>query len=569
MVSSEAPKTVSVELVTDLESITTEIGLNVHNSCYISEILDSCQDTPILVKAPSNKYYLLAWEIMKGDLSPDGHGFRSINKPNVEIIYYGHYFTWDKSVDTPESIALNHAEALSRTLPVSKVEVSRSMALDKYREFQREFHVELESTAQRDFEIFVYEVDKERATAVYNKGRSDVVSTAVELIDHVSTLKGEDKDLIKEWLSINNTDRFAVLDALMKEKGVSFLLASSKLNIQGLTALPWGVIKESYLALYTGHKVLLLSSEPIEYLGLGKVNDYENLKEAVDDLAGDAAMAVEEKHLGIGRSLDIGLNRIKDAADLFRAWHEQTTWFDLPYYIIAAQATRHAIENTLVFVEKGLKAGKRMTEIDAENKFTELIGEFLAGYTSSLVWEKVASIHSGTRTLYPCQATSYPLSEAMNSLRIDAGIQVFHNGILHGCSDVARTLTLTKGARQLYHLLQRNLIRNVIPAIKPGNTGADVYWTGITPLIKIEERIREWGMLPAGVSLKDDYRRDIGHLLAKQNAVTLRFRKEYTKQALQSGMIGSAEYIWPYKKHALAIEDMYLVTDKKGVCISR
>jgi len=34
-------------------------------------------------------------------------------------------------------------------------------------------------------------------------------------------------------------------------------------------------------------------------------------------------------------------------------------------------------------------------------------------------------------------------------------------------------------------------------------------------------------------------------------------------------MIGSAEYVWAYWKHSLLVEDMYLVTDKKGINISR
>lgn len=568
MVSNETRKAISVELISDLNSMRGEIGLMLENSQAMAMILDSFKDVgPILVKTPA-EYYLIASGVEAGDFSPGGRVFSTISKPNIKTIYYGPYFTWERSDEALESAPANHAIALARALPVNRVEVSRNMALHKYREFQREFDVDLKSSTKRDIKILVYEVNKARAISLYNKDRPSAEETAVELINKVSTLKSEDKDLIKENLPMSKSDRLASLDALMKKNNVSSLLASSKLNIQELTALRWDEIKDGYLALYNGHQIFVLSPEPIEQAILKKVNEHENLKEAINNLSGDTTLGVEEKDLGIGQALEIGLDKIKNAADLFRVWQEGNTRFDLPYYVIAAQTTRYAIENTLIFVKEGIKAKKYLTEIDAEEKFFELVDQFLE-YNPSLGCKKVAAINAGTRVLSPSLATNYPLSAEMNSLKIDAGIQVFHNGILHGYSDVTRTLIFTEEGKQLYDLLERSLLENVIPAAKQGNTGANVYWAGISPLLKMEEKIREWGMLPSDVSLRDAYNRDIGHLVAKQLAVTLRFEKEHTSQRLQSGMIGSAEYMWPYRKHALGVEDMYLVTDRKGINITR
>ena len=573
--SNKQGKAISVEVISNLNVMREEIGLILENPQVVIENLDSLKDVgPILVKTPDNEYYLIVAEVTASDYTPGGRVFSTISKP-IKTIYYRLYFTWEKSQEALKASPTNHAEALARVLPVNRVKVSRDMALDKYREFQGQFHVDLSPTTKRDIRILLYQLNKAGAISLYNKDRPSAEETATELINKVSTQKSEDKALIKQSLSMSNSDRLAPLDALMKKNNVSALLASSKIHIQGLTALPWDKIKDGCLTLYNGHQIFVLSQEPTEHPNLTRVNEYGNLREALDNLVGNAALGVEERDLDIGRALEIGLDKIKNATNLFRAWQEETAHFDLPYYVIAGQITRWATEKTLTFVEEGIKAKKNLTEMDAEEKFYELVDELLTRYNPSLSWykplvgrKKAAVMHAGTRIISPSQATNYPLSAEMNSFKIDVGIELFHNGILHACSDIARTLVLTEEGKQFYNLLERNLLEHVIPAVKHGNTGADVYWAGISQLAKMEEKIKEWGMMPADVSLSAAFNRNIGHVLAKQNAVTLSFTKEETRR-LQSGMVGSAEYVWAYQKHALLIEDMYLVTDKKGINISR
>jgi len=575
MVSNQGEKAISVEVISDLNSIREEIGLTLESPQIFIENLDSLKDVgPILIKTPDNEYYLIGPEITVSDYLPGARVFDTINKP-IKTIYYKLYFTWERSQEALKSSPTNHADALARALPVNRVKVSSDMALDKYREFQEQFHVALTPFAKRDIKILLYEVNKAGAISLYNKDRSSAEATAAALIDKVSTQKSEDKALIKESLPMSKSNRLAPLDALMKKGYVSCLLASSKIHIQGLTVLPWDEIKDGYLALYDGRQIFVLSPEPIEHPNLKRVNEYGNLREALDSLVGDATLGVEEKDLDIGRALEIGIDRIKNATNLFRAWQEETAHFDLPYYVIAGQVARWATEKTLAFVEEEIKAKKNLTEMDAEEKFYELVDELLTSYNPSLSWykpsvgrKKAAIMHAGTRIISPSQATNYPLSAEMSSFKIDVGIELFHNGILHACSDIARTLVLTEEGKQFYNLLERNLLEHVIPAVKHGNTGADVYWAGISQLAKMEEKIKEWGMMPADVSLSDAFNRNIGHVLAKQNAVTLSFTKEETRK-LQSGMVGSAEYVWAYRKHSLLVEDMYLVTDEKGINISR
>jgi len=309
----------------------------------------------------------------------------------------------------------------------------------------------------------------------------------------------------------------------------------------------------------------------VEHPLLQKTGEHDNLRAALDNLIGDASLGAEDKNLEIGRVFEIGLDKVKYATDLFRTWRENNALIDLPYYVIAGQATRYALDNAITFTGGAITAKRKITEKDVEAKFLELFDEFRLKYNCTFLEFKryFVVLHAGTRTPYASLSSDFPLNAEINSLKIDGGILVFHGGILRACSDMARSLVLTEGGKKVYDLTVKLMVESAIPAAKQGNTGSDVYWAGVNPLVEMEQTIKEWGMLPPGASIKDSYNRDIGHIMAKQEPVTLGLVKAETKLKLQSGMIGAVEYQWPYKKHALGIEDHYLVTDKKGVNISR
>lgn len=87
------------------------------------------------------------------------------------------------------------------------------------------------------------------------------------------------------------------------------LLASSRINVQELTALPWKLLKASVLALYNGQQVFAISPKPIRNPLLKKPAEFKNLRAALDSLIGDSSMGVEEKDLDIGRVLELAWTR--------------------------------------------------------------------------------------------------------------------------------------------------------------------------------------------------------------------------------------------------------------------
>jgi Xaa-Pro aminopeptidase len=445
------------------------------------------------------------------------------------------------------------------------------MSLGRYQEYKDVFQVNIDSGEKKKGRIFVYAVEKDGMASAHDQDRAVAQKTALELIDKFSEAKSEDKDLIKKNISASRSDKFALLESLMLKDNLSSVLASSPINIQELAPLPWEELKDGFLALYHNQKAFLLCPEPVENPLLTKKGDYDTLRDALDELIGDASLGVEEKNLDIGRVSEIGWDKVKNATDLFRTWREHSTLSDLPYYVIVGQATRYAMEKAVAFAGEAITAKQKITEKDVEEKFLELVNEFKLKYNCSLFDFKryFVVLHAGTRTPYASLSSDYLLNAEMNSLKLDAGILILQNGILRGCSDMARSLVLTEEGKKVYLLTERLMLESAIPAAKPGNTGSDVYWAGVSPLVEIEEEIKKWGMLPPAASIKDSYNRDIGHIMAKQEPATIGLVKAETNRRLQAGMIGAVEYQWPYKKHALGIEDLYLVTDKRGIVISR
>ena len=573
MALNKSGDVVSAEIITDYNSIREEIGLNVEESFLYQALgLDAWRDVaPTLVKTAAKEYYIIAKQIEEGNLSANGRASGHISRHNIKTIYYGSYFTWESSQVISEPPPATPAEALAKALKTDNVTANKDMPLSRYREFQKEFSVTLNRDEKKTAKISVYKVDTSGFTAAGKKDRAAAVETALELINQVSTVSSEDKDVIKENILKNQSDKFGLLDTLLSRKNLSCLLASSRINLQEIAPLPWEQLKDGILALYKGQQAFVLSPEPIENPLLQKTGDYSNMRDALDSLIGDAILGIEEKNLGIGLVREIGLDKVADATDLFRTWREQSAHSDLPYYVIASQATRYALENAVTFVAEALEAKRHITEKDTEAKFLALFDEFKLKYNCSYLDIKkyFVVLHAGTRTPYASLSSDFLLNTEMNSLKIDAGILIFHNGILRACSDMARSLVLTKEGKDVYDLTEKLMVECAIPAAIHGHTGSDVYWAGVLPLVKMENTLKEWGMLPPGASIRDSYNRDIGHIMAKQEPVTLGLVKAETNLKLQSGMIGAVEYQWPYKNHALGIEDHYLVTEKKGINISR
>jgi Xaa-Pro aminopeptidase len=242
---------------------------------------------------------------------------------------------------------------------------------------------------------------------------------------------------------------------------------------------------------------------------------------------------------------------------------------DLAYFVITATVSRYAIEKTLAHAEQCVHQGVNLTENELFQQYKNLIAEFVNKKKIPVpIKVYFTNLHAGSRSLYPAVPSYYPVNKKGKTYKLDAGLMALDGpGLIHACSDVARTVTFTPEGKEIYDIMQK-CAHETIQAVKPGKTFQDIYWTGIKKLASFQDKIRAIGMLPEGFMLTTDYRRDIGHLLERQEAFTATFCRD-KNDILDKYMLGCVEYQWPYKNHSIAFEEMFIVTNKGGICLTK
>lgn len=561
-----------MELITDLKAIRKEIGLRLEESSLYPKLnLDAYKDvTPILIKGRRKKYSLLVKEVEMGNFTRGGSAEPVIKKHKIKTIYYSSYFTWDRIAKRRAEFPPDEAAALSKAFKRSAFSVHADMALDRFRRLSQNFDLSFASFPSSDGKVWVYGLDKRKAEAAFLKKRGPVNRWAGRCVERDLKISPEDKAVVKKYLSRVPFRAFAVLDGLMREQGIESVLATSPINLQEMSGIPFDQIGEGLLSLYVRGKVYLLSQHPLRGPGRKGQGVFPTLREAVQRLAGNKRLGVEEKNLDIGRALMLGLNRLKNASNLFRAWREVRSGQDLGAYIIGARATKYAMEGALAMAERKLQARKPVYEKDVQRKFYQLLKEFERKTKCPLqLGPYFMVLHAGTRTPYPSLAGFYRLSQKINSLKLDPGILVKDRGLVLACSDLARSIVMDERGADLYALLEKAMLEGAIPGGKEGRTGEEVYWSGMRPLLREERKLREWKLLPKAGFLEKHYNRDIGHTFGKQESTTMFFKKGESSQRLQAGMVAAIEYQWPYQGYALGVEDMFVVGPKHGINITR
>lgn len=572
MACEKQKKAVSVELITDSETAMKEVGLSFEeNSLYCSINLEAPRDrTPVLVKTSSNEYYLIARNVEMGNYLPDGCAYDIVSKQNIKVHTYAKYFTMTGKEDN-ERVAPNEPAALYDLLPVDTITVNSDMPLARYNRYREKFTVGIKPSTGKNDAVYVYEVDKMVVASLFSEVAPEDKEAALKLMKEMTHAGKEDLDLLKKYMNVDRLNQFDSLDDLMNQKGIKYILADTRLTVHTFTALPWDEIGDGkLLALYDGKKVMLISPEPIskDYIILQK--KYDNFAEAIKMLVGNESVGVEGMSLPVEKALTIGLDKVFDVTLVLSLWRDRFAHQTLPHYIINSLANRYAMENALLFAEEGLNSGKEISERDIENKFIELLGEFKQKYNlGHLDFKKYfVVLHAGARSPYPALSSNYKIHKNMKTLKLDAGVFVLKDGILLSGSDLCRTITLNDGGKEVYRILQDNIRNNVIPNIKPGMTGEDVYWLGLKPLSELEGKLKDMDMLAKEFNLKEGYNRDIGHTIDKEESRTVSVEKKHVVQPWEALMLGCIEYQWPYKDYAIGIEDMFFVTPDKTINIT-
>jgi Xaa-Pro aminopeptidase len=365
--------------------------------------------------------------------------------------------------------------------------------------------------------------------------------------------------------------RFDRLDDLLARLGVDALLASSSLNRQELAGLA-GTTAGLVLAVRGHDEIYVIGTAGAATDHGEREQRFASLPDAVEALiSGDARLAIEERDLPLGMALLLHAHDIEtvDATVALSRWREARAHEDLPYAVIAAQASRFAIEGALADLQDRRSRGLATTELDVRDRYLSLVEEFRREHDVPFaVAPYFTNLHGTDRALRPAAPTDAPVTPSTPSVKFDAGLLVCAGGLVMGSSDVARTLALTPELEEARRAFESVVLDVSLPALRPGMTGADVHRHVTAALDAVAPDLDDLGVHPGPHwRAATSFDRNVGHLMSKQESLVTEFTAD-AEEALADGSVVAVEIQWAFGAAGLAHEEMAVVTSSGGVPLS-
>ncbi|MGH3098277.1 MAG: M24 family metallopeptidase [Streptosporangiales bacterium] len=492
----------------------------------------------------------------------DRTNLEAIADPGVRFAFHSPYFSFDTYERTRDAYPTLPAAVAG--VAGSEVELDPDLAVGLFADLTRHLHP---TAAAGEFRAPKnhYRVPRAVVSAETVRGR-DTAARAAE--PYLATMSAA--PALREWLARPAGDVLSTLDDLMRTAGIDAILASSPLNVQELTGIPACLLTDGVWALYQREapEVHVLARRELPWIGLPEPAACD--ASSVRTLADGATAGYEELDLTRRAHAGFGLDEYGavPSSRILRRWRESRSYEDVAYYLLGAQVTRAGIDAAMRVTEAGMATGDHATELDAYERYRATVAAQVANLPIR-VRTYFTHTHAGDRSHIPARATTHPVGPK-TSLKIDAGLEVYdERGYLRAVSDITRSAVGTPEAAEFYQLLDRTLLGDVLPACRPGRTGAEVFAAGMGSL----DRHRTW-LVDAGFCppmdrpLGDMFGRDIGHLLGKQEPATVVFEKGDTA-TLEPGMVAAAEIQWPYHDYCVGAEDVFLITDKEPINLTR
>jgi Xaa-Pro aminopeptidase len=510
---------------------------------------------PAVLSTNSDEFFLVRHQ--------DGDNVAACGFNRMPVVTFSPYWLPKPADPMPRTLA----EAVLSRLKGEPLTIDGATPASVYEELQATIPVEVEREPPSP--VDAYRIRRQDILAKFNHHRSEVAEVARRL-----THSHPQAQQLSRWLANQPDSRFDLLEKMAAGQGISAFLASWFTDFQELSGLRGSFAENDGCA-----SLFLLGTDEIWIiapigtdLGLvGNARRYSSLAQAVQDLAGQRLVGFEQDTLGASRLLDLRDHgvRMKDGGMLLRDWREEKASYDVPYYVVGALASRYAMEGALHFAGQAIRSGVEITERDVDRVYRHLIQEFEVQHRLPVRLQfYFGSNHAGSRTILPSRPTDYPLSAGSTTVKIDAGIFVVDDGLLHACTDIARTVTTTRAATEVFEAMEHAVVREIIPKIRSGMSGECIHEVAVNTMAEHESVFRAHGYMPDDFSWRTGYVRDVGHVLDRQESYTYPFRPG-TKRQLNPGMIACVEIHCPYNGHNMTIEDTFVADESGAIIISR
>jgi len=508
--------------------------------------------TPLLIENRNRKYGLFL-HVEKGNVAA------ARLPPAITAIYYRPYFTFEPS-ERPPHVHATLGDAIASIAGGERdIVIDRHAPLSVAAELGTGFAVRMDDAPEFGT-VTLCKVDNAETVARLGRGRGAAAKAARKLVSRSPARRG-----LEPYLGAQQDDRFAALDRHLAHEGLQAVLVSSTLNVQEIAGVPVWRKHRPLAALYiAGEKHAWV----IEHGRAAGGQEFPSPAAALDRVfaRGRLGVEVEDVDLGLARAFGLEARDSAPADRALRQWRDENTLPDLPYYIIATRASRQALDAALEFAAAALRRNQPITEMDSYAVYLRTMREFAAdALPGTRVARTLTNFHTGARTIFPANPAPYPVDDAMNNLKIDAGCLLFdEQGFMLGCSDIARTLVPSEAGTQLYELFQSGVRQRLIPGAAAGRTGEELHTAGVAHVWNNRAALSGNPLFVDLAAPALEYDRDVGHLLGKNNLAHLRL-VHGDKQRLREGMIACCEYQWPARGHAIAYEDTCLVTPAGGL----
>lgn len=480
--------------------------------------------------------------------------------PAVGKSVYGRYFDWDKDMAAP---VRTFAQAVRDIAGGETILCEASLPLVRYQALAESGPVEL------------FDVPGPRPLFAYAKQRGEIEAQwlatrsadAAAFAPFVATLRDGARLVDAMTASCKG---FEPLDALCAEKGLAALYVTAPHEVEMFTGLPARVIEQQGISAFfrPGEaEITIYAEKPVIRGDFRPAGTYASLADALSNCGHDA-IAIQKDHLSAGGYVSLARTgiRFEDAAYVIRRWQDRRAGDDAVYFFFTANAVLKGIEAARAFFARNTTGEIR--ERDLVAAYHQGVSRFARRYGFA---DRVGSyfdiVHSGARTLLPATAGDYPVGASDRTIKFDMGLTVSDAfGCIRGVSDIARTICAEAEIEAFHDRLRSILIDGLIPAIKPGMSGAEVHAIGVDLLRPLEGEFRRLGLLPEGKSV-DGYLRDCGHTIQRQTISSVYFLPGVGEK-VEGGMLGCTEYVWPIGDILIAVEDGYLVTPEGGIAFT-
>lgn len=536
-----------VELITDGARIAAGLPASVVDELTYPSIFRECPDfvLPALVRVhgeQARECYVVNY--------PDSEPFR-LQMGADSYVTYGKYFTWTG----PSGDGRSFAEVVRDFAGDTPLEVGSDLVLARYDALLASGPL-APVPARTKAPVHAYAKARAEIEAQWNATR---LADNANIAEFTRTLRDGERLLdIAAAVLIG----FLPLDVATTEAGLDGLLVTSPHNVELFTGLSYEFIRQHGIScLYrpTAADITVIAEHPVSRGDLRPAGTSGDIAELLAASLPGAKLGVEEPSIAIGLVNDLraqALDVVGAIAHL-RRWQEARAVTDLAYFIVAGNAVLKGFERASAWFKGQSEAGER--EIEAI--FQQGVADFArsVGFAGR-VRPYFSIVHSGERSLLPATAGNYPARATDATIKFDMGVLVYDAaGGVRACSDIARTICRTPQLQAAHDTLRAALIDKLLPAMRAGQSGAEVHALGVEALRTCEVELREADLMPEGVSF-EGYVRDCGHILHRTTTATLFFLPGVSAR-LAPGMLGCVEFVWPIGDRILAVEDGYVVTE--------